>query len=145
MPPQPAHSQDLIFTVLPFGQFKNSRGVFLDFSVIVSPRLNSTAAGTQKLGSYLDWADPSGGGGRTWPETIAALKQSFKLFVGAPSGPAYRAPLISEHLHNGTAIPDPGLYDGLFGNGLDVTPYVYQDMSKRQIRSAPVGTVVDKL
>ena len=64
------YTQDLIFTVLPFGETTTGRRPFLDFSVIVTPRLQApTTSATQKLGGYLDWASPSTGAGRTWPET----------------------------------------------------------------------------
>ncbi|MDT4923513.1 MAG: hypothetical protein QOG01_1226 [Pseudonocardiales bacterium] len=136
------YSQDLIFTVLPFGQSKvSTNGVdqyFLDFSVIISPRLKlTTTSGTTSttLVHYPDWcsADPAG---PNWATTIAALVPHLRLNVaGVGALPLTRLSPLPTHDH----------FKDVFPSTTPVIPYVYEGFAGRKIRSAPVGTIADHI
>ena len=126
--------QDLIFTVLPFGVFKDQSGdLFLDFSLLVSPRLDADVS-TAHLSDYPDWAVT-----RTWPDTVNAFLPTIELHVNGVPGPPLPVTRVGPH------APDATRFGNLLPGGTTVTPYVFQGYDNRKIRSAPVGHLVDAL
>jgi hypothetical protein len=124
--------QTLIFTVLPTGVVSTNQGFFLSFSVHIAPRLESSTGDPTKLVKYPDWSDQ-----RTWPDTINALKSSFRLHLQASGlNKKYDAKIVG-------SAPDADRFSTIFPSTTPVTPYKYKGMEHRKIRSAPVGSVVD--
>ena len=128
------YSQDLIWTVLPFGQITENGHSYLRFSVIVSPRLMASSSAETVLSNYPDWSSP----GKSWPDTIAALVSSFRIrTVIGGSAHTFAATMIGAH------PPDSERFAAMLPGTTPVTPYSYSGFENRKIRSAPVGTVVD--
>src|SRR3954447_4951565 len=133
------YRQDLIFTVLPLGVAKatvaGQTQVFLDISVVISPRLDSDQS-TATLADYPDWAAP----GRAWPDTVAAFLPTMQLHLpGLPGAPHYPVAFFSKHR------PDAARFAAAFPGSTPVTPYVFRRADQHKIRSAPVGHLVDAL
>ena len=144
--------QAMIWTVLPFGQTKITSttdglppGRYLDFSVIVSPRLESTTSANLQLQQFPDWI--AGGGGRSWPETVAALQPTLTLDILGLTHPAHaHASLVDKPLVGqlfGSLPPNKDVWNGLFAATTTVKPYVFKGMEKRVIRSSGAGALSD--
>lgn len=143
---QTNYTQDLMFTVLPFGQSTVNSDTggpqhYLDFSVLVSPRLKSTGADATTLTHYPDWAGgDANGGGRTWPDTVAALLPAVQFQLPAvQDAPSYPVAPI------GTHQPDPARFAAIFPATTPVTGFEYGGFEDRNIRSAPVAATVDRI
>lgn len=146
--------QAMIWTVLPFGQSTVTTGpnpgVYLDFSVIISPRLESSTSTELSLGDFPDWSPAATTfvSGRTWPETIAALAPSFGLHLPQlPESPTYPAEFVhtTSGVLFGSQSPDAARWRAMFPSDTPVTPYVFHGMATRAIRSAPVGQLSDTI
>jgi hypothetical protein len=114
-------TQKIIWTVLPKGFDRDGE---LVVSIVPSFRLTPTAADEQVLKAFRDVND--------WPGLVASL--GFRLRVGVQ--PFELKP---------TTRPDPGLWHRVFPDDLPVAGYVYNDLSKHNLRSFPVRTVVSYL
>jgi hypothetical protein len=145
--------QSMVWTVLPFGQitfptttdgFKP--GQYLDFSVIVSPRLESTSTDQLQLQQFPDWI-AGGPGGRSWPETVAALQASLTLdILGLTTPVKAHARLVHKPVVGqlfGSQQPDKDVWNGMFSADTPVTPYLFKGMEKRTIRSSGAGALSD--
>ena len=147
--------QAMIWTVLPVGQTEVTGrvkpGIYLDFSVIISPRLESSSSAELTLSDFPDWSQAVSTGvnpGRSWPDTIAALAPSFGLHLPQlPGSQTYHAEFV--HTTNGVLFgsqsPDSTRWAAMFPPNTPVTPYVFKGMGSRQIRSAPVGQLSDTI
>lgn len=142
-----ASTQDILFTVLPFGQSTvtgtdGEQQHYLNFSVLVSPRLGSTAT-TATLAQYPDWAGipaTATAPGRSWPDTVVALLPTVRLLLPAvQDAPRYPVAPIGAHR------PDPARFAAVFPAQTPVTPYAYRGFQDRIIRSAPVAGTVDTI
>lgn len=135
-----ANTQELIFTVVPFGMHTitvdGNPETFLNFSLVITPRLHATVA-DQVLGNYPDWA--VNGGGRTWPETIQAVLPSMRLNVPGLPGTPVPLNIVGAHPPNAT------MFASIFPETTKVTPFLYQGFENRKIRSAPVGHLSDAI
>jgi hypothetical protein len=142
-------NQAMIWTVCPFGETvipsgKPGAGTYLNFSVIVSPRLQGS--GGSHLKDYPDWSTDGAGGGRAWADTVKAIVPTMQLnlpgFPAPTSYPVRFAPAPSvEGILFGSQAPDASRWTALFPPNTVVTPYVFQGMEDRAIRSAPAGTI----
>jgi hypothetical protein len=138
------YSQDIIFTVLPFGMHTDTStgDRFLNFSLVISPRLDVTGTSPDlHLRSWLDWASPTAGIGRTWPETLAAILPSATLSVPGLQSTAYPVTVLGPAAHRANSTK----FGIVFPGTTPVTPYVFADQTNRKIRSAPVGHAVDAI
>jgi hypothetical protein len=145
--------QSMVWTVLPFGQTTITTttdgfqpGQYLDFSVIVSPRLESTKTDDLQLQQFPDWI-AGGPGGRSWPDTIAALQSSLTLDILGLTTPAKaHARLVHKPVAGllfGSQQPNADVWNGLFSATTKVTPYLFKGMEKRHIRSSGAGALSD--
>lgn len=114
-------TQKIIWTVLPKGFNRDGE---LVVSMVPSFRLTPTAPDEQVLKAFRDVAD--------WPNLVAATR--FRLRVGTQ--PFELKPITR---------PDPVLWHRVFPDDLPVAGYVYNDLSKHNLRSFPVRTVVSYL
>jgi hypothetical protein len=114
-------TQKIIWTVLPKGF---TRAGELVVSIVPSFRLTPQAANEQQLRAFPDLLD--------WPALLAA--SGFDLRVGAQ---AFQLKPISR--------PDARLWHRVFPKDLPVAGYVFNDLSKHNLRSFPVRTLVSFL
>ena len=114
-------TQKIIWTVLPKGY---SRDGELVVSLVPSFRLTPQAPDEQVLKAFPDVLH--------WPALLAAT--GYRLRVAAN---AFDLKPITR--------PDPVVWDRVFGGDLPVAGYVYNDLSKYNLRSFPVRTVVSYL
>lgn len=114
-------TQKIIWTVLPKGLDPQGE---LVVSLVPSFRLTPQAADEQRLKAFPDLLD--------WPARLAQSR--FGLQVGAQ---VFRLEPIS---HPRTAV-----WQEVFPDSLPVAGYVYNDLSKQNLRSFPVRTVVSYL
>ncbi len=114
-------TQKIIWTVLPKGYTRDGEPIV---SLVPSFRLTPQAPDEQVLKAFPDLLD--------WPELVAASR--FRLRVGAQ---AFDLKPISEL--------DSGLWQRVFPEDLPVAGYVYNDLSRHNLRSFPVRTVVSYL
>jgi hypothetical protein len=114
-------TQKIIWTVLP--KRFNGDGE-LEVSLVPSFRLTPQGPDEQILKAFPDVLD--------WPDLLAATR--FRLRVGAA---AFSLRPITR--------PDPKLWQRVFPATLPVAGYVYNDMSRHNLRSFPVRTVVSYL
>lgn len=114
-------TQKIIWTVLPKGF--NQEGELV-VSIVPSFRLTPTAPDEQVLKAFRDVAD--------WPRFVATTE--FGLRVGMQ---AFALKPVTR--------PDPVLWQRVFPDDLPVAGYVYNDMSRHNLRSFPVRTVVSYL
>lgn len=113
--------QQIIWTVLPKGFRRPGE---LVVSIVPSFRLTPQAASEQELRAFPDLLD--------WPALLAASR--FELRVGAQR---FRLEPVSE--------PDSRLWQRVFPRQLPVAGYVFNDLSKHNLRSFPVRTLVSFL
>ena len=125
-------SQLVIWTALPDGTLPGNPDV-LQISVAVSPRLASTGAAPQMLGSWPDWLD--------WP----AHSLSFNVHIGARTIPSGSVTLVPPPVPLPTGVTPSQLWQILFGSTTDVTPYEFAAFSGQLIRSYPAWNVRDFL
>src|SRR5262245_50252806 len=114
-------TQKIIWTVLPHGFTPNGEPMV---SIVPSFRLTPQAADEQILNAFTDLLD--------WPKVIGGSK--FRLHVGAAS---FDLTPVSH--------PRSDVWQRVFPNSLPVAGYVYNDLSKQNLRSFPVRTVVSFL
>lgn len=114
----------MMYTVLPNGGPNGAYRV----SIYVSPRLTGLGA----TGRLQDWALGN------WAQKLQALfisSPKLALEIGSAGGPQLTAQLTPESVSG----LDPALWDKIFPLALtQVTPRVFQDHSKRWMRSYPV-------
>ncbi|MFN7000883.1 MAG: hypothetical protein ACK4ST_12780, partial [Elioraea tepidiphila] len=110
--------QRIVWTALPFGRTKDGR---LRVSVVVSPRLTPEAASEQALAAFPDFLD--------WPGTLKRAK--IGLRVGATTVPL-----------QALGTPDSRLWRRLFDKATPVAGFVFQDMSRVNLRSYPTRNVL---
>ena len=113
--------QQIIWTVLPKGFRRPGE---LVVSIVPSFRLTPQQASEQDLGAFPDLLD--------WPALLAASR--FGLRVGAQEFPL--KPISN---------PDSRLWQRVFPKRLPVAGYVFNDLSKHNLRSFPVRTLVSFL
>jgi hypothetical protein len=114
-------TQKIIWTVLPKGYTRDGE---LAVSLVPSFRLTPQAADEQVLGSFPDLLD--------WPALLTASR--FALRVGAQR---FELKPVTH--------PDSAVWRRVFPEQLPVAGYVYNDLSKHNLRSFPVRTVVSYL
>ena len=114
-------TQKIIWTVLPKGYNRDGE---LVVSLVPSFRLTPQAPDEQVLKAFPDVRD--------WPAHLAATR--YRLRVATT---AFDLKPITR--------PDPVLWNRVFGDDLPVAGYVYNDLSKHNLRSFPVRTVVSFL
>jgi hypothetical protein len=117
--------QTVVWTAIPNGRVANNA---LRLVCLVSPRLSRDAAGpaTLTLGLFQDW--------KNWATTLASVK--FGVSINGTA--AIAATTVSDP-------PEPELWDALFAPGTFVRPFQFTDHSTRNVRSYPVGNVVDAI
>ncbi|MHB1191494.1 MAG: hypothetical protein ACYC6F_00485 [Longimicrobiales bacterium] len=114
--------QTILWTVLPHGRVeKGDYAGHFRVSVVVSPRLTPQATSEQKLGTFPEFLD--------WPATLATAKLSLRL---------HQATVGLVPLGQG----DSGLWAELFDKHTPVAGFEFQDMSKANLRSFPVRSVL---
>jgi len=118
-------TQKIIWTVLPKGFSGDGE---LVVSLVPSFRLTPQAPDEQLLKAFPDLLD--------WPGLLAATR--FRLRVGVGAGAA---------AFDLKPIPEanPKLWHRVFPEELPVAGYVYNDLSRHNLRSWPVRTVVSYL
>jgi hypothetical protein len=113
-------SQTVLWTAVPNGV----EGAVARLVCVVSPRLTDPAVLT--VASYPDWVN--------WAQRAAAM--TFQVqFDNRPPVPATRV----------SPVPDQARWAALVSKNLIVRPFQFTDHGAREIRSYPVGNVVDFL
>ena len=140
----PTFSQEIVLTVVPNGMsvlaLEGPAHTYLDFSLVLSPRLKSDHVDPTTLASYPDWAVSDIANSRTWPDTVDAVFSSMRLNVIGLPDPPYGLIFPS-----GPLSPDDSRFPQVFPAATPVTPYATKDLSNRKIRSAPVAAAVGVL
>lgn len=114
--------QTVIWTVLPNGREPGPGARDrLRVSIVVSPRLTPEAPDEQRLAAFATWLK--------WPDLLAQTR--FGLQVGNQLLPLEIA-----------SKPDPELWHELFHEDTPVAGFVYQDMSRVNLRSYSVRNVM---
>ncbi len=114
-------TQKIIWTVLPNGFTRDGE---LLVSIVPAFRLTPQAANEQILKAFPDLLD--------WPKVVSGTR--FRLHVGAHS---FDLKPISR--------PQSDVWQRVFPDDLPVAGYVYNDLSKHNLRSFPVRTIVSFL
>jgi hypothetical protein len=116
--------QKIVWTALPYGRI--TEGDFagrLRVSIVVSPRLTPAAASEQQLGA-ADFSDF-----HNWPKTLDAAKLSLDI-----NGSVVPLEIISKR--------DPTLWGQFFTDSTPVEGFVFNDMSRVNLRSYSVRNVL---
>jgi hypothetical protein len=125
-------SQLIVWTALPNGTLPGNPNV-LQISVAVSPRLSSLATATQPLGNWPDWLD--------WP----AHTVSFSVKIGTHAFAPGSVTVVPPPVPLPAGVTPSQLWQLLFNNATDVTPYQFSSFAGQLIRSYPAWHVRDFL
>lgn len=120
-------SQRILWTALPHGYAEGRRGMgALRLSIVVSPQLTPQHSTEQHLGApvYRDF--------HNWPKSLSRLQLGVR--IGNDTVPVKI-----------TSQADPEIWDMLLGPQTPVNGFVFQDMSRVNLRSFPVRHVLDFL
>ncbi len=114
--------QHILWTVLPYGRITDEQGRDTHrISIVVSPRLTPEAANQQKLEAFPDFLD--------WPAALGRRRLSLRI-----NNQDVGLRLLSQ--------PNSQLWQTLLTPTTPVAGFVYQDMSKVNLRSFAVRNVL---
>ena len=139
----PQFNETVLWTCLPNGTMGTGAGQALKLSVLVSPRLTFPSADPNAVAPLSDFPSFA-----NWPDTLAKLMKAgpFTVQVLSLAGAQTYQAELSAPSNDPGAVPDPALWDAIFGTNGASTPvqsHSVEDFTKRFVLSYPAVRVRD--